>query len=1693
MGLMDEIERANEMYAFNFNKLYRGLADKQDKGLGESPGNPMFTDDVNLHKMPSVIDNMYGFLKVETASHYKTMDSRFNVTNKLVGELVDITYKMWGESQAFNVGDFISESNSKLQDAITESNNEFANKMSEYQNDMLTSLQKQLDAIEDPEPVELNPKQHKDFKDGFEKVAKTMTKVGSVIGAGIKTAAGAFTDQLLTYGTHAYDNEFTNKIADKIESIESSAGSGVKKLGTMTSSLTSGLKDIANSITGGMGNLMDLYTDPKIQQAFAKYGSKGIERAAELFDDRIDIMKELIRDYGYSEKEAYKIATREMTRTGTRDYSRVDWDTRFGWQRSDIEYARGIRRKRQEERRTWGQEALLSSAGIFKTTKQIATARDQIYEMSRIMPDLNFQSTEFYRTMVSVFDDTGKMSKEVFEEIRDLSKNLMVDPQTLTSIGDTYTKYIKLMTKGGIGFQKQMTNVLKVTSKLEDQFLDSQGIMGEVNEIGFTMLSNMSDDLLTKTQLYARELGMSITEFQKTARTDPSKMAEMLLGAKKGYAERMGIDASGDIGEREMALLQQIGITGFESITDFLSQSQADLSRADEKLAANQGIETGILQRRQELENEAWERRLEIIDREYEYQMNAWEEQMKTLHKWNDSYYTDWEKRQHEMDKELLENDALNTWNNRLKTASNGLRDIGDVASSTATKIQAAGVGLIDGTSNFLGSLFGNLLGKYGFKILTKGGGGSSALKGVTLAGTGAALTGTAGAVSAGYGIHKGIQYYNQYTDKSESSYSKKSAMAGSVGAGMAVGGGTAALTGSLGVLAGANAWNPVGWGLGIAALGIGVMTTVDHLKELDDAGDSLKQTFDDNTMYYESQLPILKQKYADINSALQITTTTLSENTREELNNLNSQLQKGAIDQQTYNAEVLKLADTSGNGALNVLTNTLMNEDGTVSNIGVFNTSMQLLSNGKNGLVETYMRSLEELTKATDAQRKAAFGAADSYSKDLRNKQIKNLAEDLGVAMATKYGGKGKDQSQLIKDLKSLGIKQKDIDWKMGDKKYLSKSDIEVFMRSSLLTKKVKSGGKGVTDINKVAKRYGITGLTTNQQFEQSREQRAALNLYLQSDEFKQVAKDLKSGSSYIPNKATAIENLRLAAELGYTFDDIEDISGRWKSDFESIKGLKDMPKYAIGSAFIPNDQIAQVHKGERIIPAEDNKNLGKNIITIVDLNGLRNQMLETIQKSLKTVNKRINNFNYDSNVKLNAINSHATSIDLYNFKILNALNSLSEGFKPFWQMVDDALNGDKASMPGPGGGLFDPLDSGDPYEKYGVTSSFGPRKKPTANASSYHKGTDYGMPKGTAIPAFDNGIVVGNGYDSTSGNYVVLENSKGYRFSFCHLNSKSPLKLGDSVKPGSTIGYSGNTGASTGPHLHLGIKNPKGQFIDPQKYFGSNPGISASVSSASKLNELLAKIGIIQLPTDINNLDLDGSQRNFISNMMPFAMIAANLLGTTPGTLLAQWALESGWGTSKFARTRNNFAGINAIDSDPNKATSYKTPADFAKAYATFIGVRPDGTKLNTSYVRSGILGTFGSTYYSILKKNGYATDPDYVSKLTAIYNSIGVHQTGLSKVPYDNYFALLHKDERVLNPSEARLWSNIQESKMGNYEPSIQDVTVYVDTDAVVDSISTLTDVVKEIHEILKPKSTAPVQQVVRPRSNLITQYV
>lgn len=224
-------------------------------------------------------------------------------------------------------------------------------------------------------------------------------------------------------------------------------------------------------------------------------------------------------------------------------------------------------------------------------------------------------------------------------------------------------------------------------------------------------------------------------------------------------------------------------------------------------------------------------------------------------------------------------------------------------------------------------------------------------------------------------------------------------------------------------------------------------------------------------------------------------------------------------------------------------------------------------------------------------------------------------------------------------------------------------------------------------------------------------------------------------------------------------------------------------------------------------------------------------------------------------------------------------------------------------------------------------MSSGFGHRHAPTAGASSEHKGIDLSVARGTPIVSTETGRVVAvknnmTEHDSTAvlsakgntgGNYVIVEysraNGESYRVSYCHLTENGvAVKEGQTVQAGTVLGYAGSTGASTGPHLHLTVREGKdgkyGEPIDPLKYL-------AEVAARGNMQETVVK---------------KGSQDDLLASLKPQADLTP-----TPGDelLLAQngkqQVQQQQQSFSQQSMTADDLAKVYGQGQDPLQMLSY------------------------------------------------------------------------------------------------------------------------------------------------------------------------
>lgn len=114
-------------------------------------------------------------------------------------------------------------------------------------------------------------------------------------------------------------------------------------------------------------------------------------------------------------------------------------------------------------------------------------------------------------------------------------------------------------------------------------------------------------------------------------------------------------------------------------------------------------------------------------------------------------------------------------------------------------------------------------------------------------------------------------------------------------------------------------------------------------------------------------------------------------------------------------------------------------------------------------------------------------------------------------------------------------------------------------------------------------------------------------------------------------------------------------------------------------------------------------------------------------------------------------------------------------------------------------------------------ITSPYGERM--LEGERSFHDGIDYRASIGTTVYAPADGVVVNVLYDSRCGKGLKIQHEDGTKTIYCHL-SKSLVNQGDNIGAGCPIAETGNTGHTTGPHLHYGIQNEEGRKINPVEY---------------------------------------------------------------------------------------------------------------------------------------------------------------------------------------------------------------------------------------------------------------------------------
>lgn len=124
-------------------------------------------------------------------------------------------------------------------------------------------------------------------------------------------------------------------------------------------------------------------------------------------------------------------------------------------------------------------------------------------------------------------------------------------------------------------------------------------------------------------------------------------------------------------------------------------------------------------------------------------------------------------------------------------------------------------------------------------------------------------------------------------------------------------------------------------------------------------------------------------------------------------------------------------------------------------------------------------------------------------------------------------------------------------------------------------------------------------------------------------------------------------------------------------------------------------------------------------------------------------------------------------------------------------------------------------------------IASPFGYRIHPTLGYRKLHTGVDLSVPQGTQVHVVEEGTVRRASEDAVNGRVLIIDHGRGVTTAYCH-NSELLVKVGQRVKRGELIAHSGNTGRSTGPHLHYQLELAS-QPVDPLRFRAGTGPVAA------------------------------------------------------------------------------------------------------------------------------------------------------------------------------------------------------------------------------------------------------------------------
>lgn len=268
-------------------------------------------------------------------------------------------------------------------------------------------------------------------------------------------------------------------------------------------------------------------------------------------------------------------------------------------------------------------------------------------------------------------------------------------------------------------------------------------------------------------------------------------------------------------------------------------------------------------------------------------------------------------------------------------------------------------------------------------------------------------------------------------------------------------------------------------------------------------------------------------------------------------------------------------------------------------------------------------------------------------------------------------------------------------------------------------------------------------------------------------------------SSSSYAPVDYVAISEMdlemtRLEAKLEYEIGKIEQLLPGYDKHEYNLANITHDPFMLAAYLLATSDETGETDQQTNL------QNLFQQLYTLTLSE--REDAGSTSQQSISVLNISLSKTDWDQIIE--SLNTNQKKAYEDNLSLLTSYRQLGSPFDFVWSSR--------------------------------ISSCYGWRVHPIYNDLRIHRGLDISVPTGTSIQAVHTGVVSHVQHsDIGYGNYVVIENAEGFRSVYAHCDTIT-VSIGQSVTRGEVIATAGNTGTSTGSHLHLEV-SLNGQYINP------------------------------------------------------------------------------------------------------------------------------------------------------------------------------------------------------------------------------------------------------------------------------------